>query len=203
VEQDVILSDLKETFENFKILQITDLHEKRFGQDQKKLIDLINKLDYDIIVVTGDIVNNDTKDINPFEDLIKGINKKDLIFFVNGNNDPKVFLEDELTTFGKKLKEIGCILLDKPYAIKRGEDTLWILQHFYNLDKESRYAKEIKDNDIKIGLTHYPMDKETYNEFLKPDDIMYDLVICGHYHGGQVRIPFLGALYINKGGLNG
>lgn len=80
VKQTVKIDTLPQSFSNFKILQITDLHEKRFGKDQKTLVDIINKLDYDIIVITGDIVNSENVNTKPFRELIMGIKKKDLVF---------------------------------------------------------------------------------------------------------------------------
>lgn len=203
VEQSVVINKLPAPFDNFKILQITDLHEKSFGKEQKNLVDKINKLDYDIIVVTGDIVNNDSNNMKPFKDLMKGIRKKNLVFFTGGNNDPNVFVDGRETLFGKELKNLGCTLLNKPYAIRRNNDTLWILQYSYELGKKNSLCQGIKEEDITVGLNHFPADEETFNVFQKFNPLNFDLIIAGHYHGGQVRIPLLGALYITKGGLNG
>jgi predicted MPP superfamily phosphohydrolase len=202
-EQTVKLDNLPQSFNNFKILQITDLHEKSFGQNQKELVDGINKLDYDIIVVTGDIVNKETVNMKPFEELIKGIKKKDLVFFVGGNNDPKVFDKNGVTSFGKRLKEDGCILLDKPYPIKRDKDTLWVLQYLLLSEEDNEDYRKIKKEDIRIGLSHYPLTEEKYKLHNALKGLRYDLLLAGHYHGGQIRIPLIGALYVPKGGVKG
>ena len=55
VEQTINIKDLLSEFEGFKILQISDLHGKRFGDNQDKLVSLINSIDYNIIVITGDM----------------------------------------------------------------------------------------------------------------------------------------------------
>ena len=57
VKQDVIISNLPEEFENFTILQITDLHSKYFGNNQERLTKLINSQQYDFLVFTGDMGN--------------------------------------------------------------------------------------------------------------------------------------------------
>jgi predicted MPP superfamily phosphohydrolase len=203
VEQIVKISSLPQSFNNFRILQITDLHEKSFGENQKDMIKAINKLDYDIIVVTGDIVNKETVNMKPFEELIKGISKNHLVFFVGGNNDPKVFNKNELTDFGKRLKKDGCILLDRPYAIKRDKDTLWMLQYMLVSEEDNNLYEDIKKGDIRVGLSHYPLTEEKYKLHNALKGLRYDLLLAGHYHGGQIRIPLIGALYVPKGGVKG
>src|SRR5690625_475107 len=58
VKEDIIIQDLPDELEGFQILQITDLHEKEFGQKQKRLLKTINLLAYDVIVFTGDMLAN-------------------------------------------------------------------------------------------------------------------------------------------------
>ncbi|MDF2859197.1 MAG: hypothetical protein K0Q87_5048, partial [Neobacillus sp.] len=66
VEQKIIINDLPESLEDFKILQVTDLHEREFGKDQKRLIKSINSIDYEVIIFTGDMLeNSDSKNYKP------------------------------------------------------------------------------------------------------------------------------------------
>lgn len=205
VEQQVKIHNLPQSFDNFKILQITDLHEKRFGNNERRLVEAINKLDYDIIVVTGDIVNKKTVDLEPFKELMNGIKKKDLVFFVSGNNDPPVFdrRTSSATDFGIKLQVMGCTLLNNPYSISRDKDTMWIVQYMYGPRAYKKWYNGIGKEDLIIGMNHFPISKDRYNKLSKTKNIRYDLIIAGHYHGGQVRVPFLGALYVPMGGIKG
>ena len=66
VKETIEITDLPSEFEDFKILQITDLHGKTFGRDQNRLINLINSIDYDVIAITGDMVDKHTDDTGPF-----------------------------------------------------------------------------------------------------------------------------------------
>ena len=170
VEQDIKIDNLPQSFNNFTILQITDLHGKYFGENQKKLVDKINSIDYDMIAITGDIKNKHEDNIDAFLDMMNGIKNKENIFFVMGNADDEKFKKD--------IKNSGCNMLEKPYEFKRGNDSLWI--------NEFVFTQPFEANGVKIGLTHMPIES----------DMGYDLVLSGHYHGGQYRIPFYGALFV-------
>ena len=87
VKETIEITDLPSEFEDFKILQITDLHGKTFGRDQNRLINLINSIDYDVIAITGDMVDKHTDDTGPFIEMLDGIENKEYIFFVDGNVD--------------------------------------------------------------------------------------------------------------------
>ena len=184
VSENVEIENLPNSFNNFKILQLTDLHGKMFGGNQKLLIDKINSIDYDIIAITGDMIDNDSDDYEPFIKLLEGIENKDYIFYIQGNHGPN---------FSGKLGDLGCIPLDKPYEIQRDNEKI-ILFNFYD---GIEFKDDIKkyENYTTIGITHYPWDNSFYNT-AKDKIGKYDLVIAGHYHGGQVRIPFYGALFI-------
>ncbi|MGL5379235.1 metallophosphoesterase [Clostridium sp.] len=215
VRELIKIDGLPKEFQGYKILQITDLHCKTFGKNQGKLLNIINSIDYDIIAITGDMGSRHTTDISPFTDLLDGIKNKENIFYVQGNNGPesikkiktgkgkekKVYYE--ITEVGKFLQEKGCKLLEKPYPIKRGKETLWISK-FLNKDVFYDLEPRAKIEDKKIVITHYPMNKYFYKKIAPPLMANYDLVIAGHYHGGQYRIPFYGAFFVpDSNGSNG
>lgn len=197
VEQTVNIKDLPSEFEDFKILQISDLHGKTFGENQDKLVNLINSIDYDIIAITGDMASSHTDDITPFIDILDGITNKDYVFYAQGNVDNEAINENtnEITEAGQFLIDKGCNILEKPYEIKIGESSLWVSRFinkdsFYNLTGIS----EDNDNSVKLAITHYPRHEYHYGDGKDVPD--YDLVLAGHYHGGQWRIPLYGALFI-------
>lgn len=197
VKEIIEIVDLPSDFEGFKILQITDLHGKTFGKNQEKLVDIINSLNYDMLAITGDMVDKHTDDTGPFIEMLDGIENKEYIFFVDGNVDKPSLNEvtNEITEEGQFLIDKGCNILEKPYEIKRGESSLWISRF---LDKNQFYALtclvEESDDSVKVVLTHYPRHDYHFGEGTNTPD--YDLVLAGHYHAGQWRIPFYGALFV-------
>lgn len=238
VEQEIIVERLPQSFDDFRILHISDLHGKYFGEKQADLIEAINKLDYDMIAFTGDM-NNSTEMDHSVEnskailDLLDGIKNKDYMFWVDGNTGPYAIEHYDgmttggLTEIGAVLQEKGCKLLTLPHAITRGNDKIWItpemsemsfswarsrleneklpegdenaaeVQFFYQQAYESFQALN-GNREVKIFLSHSPKQINLTAEELKMygDELDYDLILAGHYHGGQIRLPLIGAFYI-------
>lgn len=184
VKEKVTIENLPDSFNNFNILQLSDLHGKRFGKNQKRLINKINSIDYDIIAITGDMLDYNTLDDSPLIELLEGIENKEYVFFIPGNHGPK---------YSEKLGKLGCIPLDRPYEINRGDNKIVVFNFFEDLKFKNEIIKY--EDYTTIAITHYPWNNEFYDN-AKDTVGKYDLVLAGHYHGGQVRVPFYGALFI-------
>ena len=227
VEEEIEISNLPDEFNGFKILVITDLHNKCFGEKQEDLLKEINSLDYDIIAICGDMQNRQDEDYSCFLQLIEGIDNREKIYYTPGNHGPFVYEGDTgfnsvvkgkkgnqneystncdkvLTEAGKKLKKLGVNFLDKAYEIKKENSSLWISELWYKDDLLKITNNKYKDEDASIAITHYPMSKSVYEGPLREKLSQYDLILAGHYHGGQWQVPGFGAFFIpdlNENGL--
>lgn len=218
VEQEIKLNHLPEELNGFTILQITDLHEKQFGKWQSTLLKEINSQQYDAIVFTGDmLMENDSTNFQPYFDIIDGLHNKEHALFVPGNSDPtpyKKYIRDNKVFYEKhafylEMENRGVKFLESLYSIKIGEHAIRFVDFEASLltkNKQGEYVlEEFKDlenrreEDVLIALNHYPIvdDKVDYYKSHSTFDFKnYDLVIAGHYHGGQYRLPLIGAIFV-------
>lgn len=200
IEEEVRIKDLSEVFDGFKILQVTDLHGFWFGDAQEQLIDLVEGIDYDLLALTGDLgdLNDDPNGI-AMRAFVEGISKSKPIVYVEGNHGP--FVRDKAT--GEKTDEAywlesqGVELLFEPILIEEAGQRLWIAQQTEPFWQASG-LEDVKEEDVLIGIMHYPMDEHFYQAKRESGQFPpYDLILAGHFHGGQWRIPFYGALFIS------
>ena len=200
IEEEVTVKDLPEVFDGFKILQVTDLHGFWFGNDQEQLIDLVEGIDYDLLALTGDLgdLNDDPNGI-AMQAFIEGISKSKPIVYVEGNHGP--FVTDQVT--GEKteiaywLESQGVELLFEPILIEESGQRLWVAQQSEPFWQASG-LEGVKEEDVLIGIMHYPLDEHFYQGKRESGQFPpYDLILAGHYHGGQWRIPLYGAFFIS------
>lgn len=157
----------------------------------------------------------------PFYTLIEGISNKEIAFFVPGNTDPQSFIleEDgslEKDYFIKGMEERGVALLDSVQKVEVGNSHVYFTYYDNSIIKdfpknteaterqqqllnELAILDQLKDSDTLIALNHYPSPDAEIDYFQNSKDHnfrSYDLIIAGHYHGGQIRVPLIGALFV-------
>jgi predicted MPP superfamily phosphohydrolase len=202
---------LPEEFQGYKIVQISDLHSKSFGNNQKVLISKIKKVQPDIIVVTGDIVDQKRYNEKTSMEFIHEAIKIAPIYYCTGNHEAwsgrfEQYLEKKLKAEGVKLLRNQNDVIDKAGAkiyilgVDDPDFNKELDSKIYNGDsiigKEIlKASSNISSNSYKVLLSHRP---ETFEVYEKSG---VDLVLSGHAHGGQIRLPFMGGLVAPNQGL--
>ena len=194
----VTSDNIPDEFNGFKIVHISDLHNAEFGDGQKDLIDKIEAQDADIIVITWDMIDSRRTDVDKAVELITGLGNKIPVYYVTGNHESRVREYNELES---KLIENGVTVL-KNESVKIEKDSSFI--NVIGVDDPSfgmsandifHTVSELKTDGYDVLLSHRPELFETYCESGA------ELVLCGHAHGGQVRIPFIGGIVAPNQGL--
>lgn len=202
----ILSARLPEEFDGMKIVQISDLHQFHLGTNQSRLIDAVKKEKPDLIAITGDLFDPDHDGENAF-DLLRGIRDLAPVYYVLGNHEARI---NNLPDFLKKAEEYGVILLrNRSVSLSKGNSVLRIAgidDPAFRKSKKSpesgrvkEFLKKIRDDSGKdfytVLLSHRPEHFELYCEE------KIDLVLSGHTHGGQFRLPFIGALYVPYQGI--
>lgn len=195
-------------FSGFKIAQISDFHNSEIGENNYKLLKMLSDTEPNIIAITGDLVDSRHTNIDIALDFVKEAVKIAPVYYVPGNHEAYlsqygklktslklegvIVLEDEslqLEHNGEKITLIG--LADPNFSINSGNTSE------KNSDMVSNKLKNLNDveNRYTILLSHRPELFETYV------NCNIDLVLSGHAHGGQFRLPFIGGVFAPNQGL--
>ena len=189
----VSIRALPAAFEGFTILQLSDLHDKRFGNGGSELLALLGRERFDLVAFTGDLVVGDHPVLTPALELIAGIKEiSDCpIYSVLGNHDWRL---ERGAEFNDRLREAGAPVLDNSsVAIERGNQRLWVIGVDDPVTRRARLRQALSATDRhwpRILLAHSP---HPYPQAVQRG---IDLMLAGHTHGGQVRIPVLGAVFV-------
>jgi hypothetical protein len=202
-EYKIVNKNFTDDYYGLKIVHISDIHYGRvtFEKELNELVEKVNKVKPDIIVFTGDLIDQDTKITNNMTDKISSIlSKMDARvgkYAVTGNHD--YYFEN----WDLVMENSGFTILNDSYDLINLESKRYIMitgssTNSYGkksiddkLKEATNFLKDKKDDDLPIYsilLMHEPdyIDSVNLNN--------YDLVLSGHSHNGQVRMPFIGAL---------
>ena len=187
------IENLPESFNNTKIVHLTDFHSYNFGEREKRVLEILKDIDPDFVFITGDFIDHKTKDINSCQEFWQELGNKyqGRIFGITGNHE---YWNDNTSAedFKNLLEESGIVILDnRNEKIFQGDEYIYLLgvddPHTGNDDLGKATADTEKDIP-KILLAHSP-DIINNLESLEKENI--DLVLAGHTHGGQIVIPFV------------
>lgn len=190
-------SKVPSDFEDFRILQITDFHNKKFFR-KEFFIKTVIKERPDVIFLTGDFVDSRKTDLEVARNTIKELVKVCKVYYILGNHEERV---PNIEEFLKDCEDLGVeVLRDRNVEYNKKNSTINIvgvddpsISGVFSLRHALKTLK--KDNSLNILLSHRP---ELFDEYVIAG---YDLVFTGHTHGGQIRIPIIGALFVPNQGI--
>ena len=176
--------------EGIRIALVTDLHSCYYGPGGKWLTERIDKEEPDVVMLGGDIFDDRLKDGNA-KAVIEELVKKYPCYYVSGNHEYWSGRVDEmkewLSAAGVQVLEGSCDTLTvkgTPIDICGVDDPTQLLRTTWEKQLDSAYAETGK-GQIKILLSHRPEEVSAYERY------DYDLILAGHAHAGQFRIPFI------------
>jgi len=173
-------------FDGFCVALVSDLHNKRFGKGQARLVRAVRDLQPDLIALTGDFVDMHTKDMRAVTEFLEGVQGLAPMYYVDGNHDPNSPFYGDLLDL---LAEYGVtVLKGDSAALEHGGDTMTLSGYPY---WELHYPLQSAD----IMLYHSP---EDFHRFAA---LGCGLVLSGHNHGGQIALPGGKAIFAPGGGL--
>ena len=204
-------SKIPKEFDNFNIVQISDLHNKSFGKNNKKLLNEIDKLSPDIVVITGDLVDGENKKFNIALNLIDDLTKKYKVYHIIGNHEQKSLIKRYKNLYNNYFKELyskNIINLENEVVkIEKNNSHINIYGLIIPLDYYTYFFSNSKNKNLKLDKkfienTLGKINKNEYNVLLAHTPFFFeeyaswgaDLVLSGHVHGGIVRIPYIGGL---------
>ncbi|MEE1086806.1 MAG: metallophosphoesterase [Schaedlerella sp.] len=191
--------------DEIKFVILSDLHDHEFGLGNEELIVKTRELSPDLILILGDMLNNNSENVKVSCELVKKLTQIAPVYYALGNHE--ISYMEQHSDLVWMLEQSGAVVLDKEFVdlnIAGTEIRLGGLYDYaFGLNGENK--AEVTPNNVKHFLEEF---QET--EYLKimmshrPDSFIFgnaseywdiDLVLSGHNHGGQVVLPFAGGVY--------
>lgn len=197
---------LPKAFDGYRIAHVSDLHNAEMGDDNIKLLAMLQEAEPDIIAVTGDLIDSGNTDIEVALQFAEDAVRIAPVYYVTGNHEVKISAYDKLQ---EGLRERGVVVLeDERMEIMQSGEKIALLgvndpsfRQVYSFDDspavmQKRLKELVHEKDTyRILLSHRP---ELYEVYVEAG---IDLVLSGHAHGGQFRLPWVGGLVAPNQGL--
>jgi predicted MPP superfamily phosphohydrolase len=186
---DVFIKDLPQSFEGFRITQITDVHHSRIVgiEEIRSVVSLAQQTKPDLIALTGDYTTSYRRYIEPCAEALSLLTAPDGVWAVLGNHDH--YTDPELTTRALERNRIS-VLNNANTTIRRGGEVLQLAGiddwSWAGTDWSKAFAG-LDENRATVLLSHQPRVLDL------PQAQKSSLILSGHTHGGQVSLPVLGA----------
>lgn len=208
---EVTSDKLPSEFDGYKMIQISDLHDKEFGDNNENLFKLVEKESPDVIVTTGDMLNStDTpEDYQMAIDILGQLVNNYDVYYIDGNHETamNVINSDYYKQWITSIDKVGVKILDNEKTVLKHNGAsidlygLWYNGRYYNNMGDESAEKYYLDVEHIENLIGSP-DSSRFNLLLSHNPVYFDvyanwgadLTLTGHMHGGVIRIPFKGGL---------
>lgn len=181
---------LPKAFHGLRIAQVSDLHNDLFGVDYCRLVRSLEQAKPNLIAITGDML--DARRTNIPRALLAAEKMLTVApcLYVKGNHEARI---PSYPIFEKGLLETGVhVLRNRSFDIERNGEKLTVIGMDcpYGDPDYPAFLYDIRSrsDNFTLLLSHHPEEFDAYTQ------IGMDLVLCGHTHGGQVRLPLLGGV---------
>ena len=189
-----------------RIVQLTDLHSQEFGDENRELVELVAAQTPDLILMTGDMMDRNDENADVVCALIEKLASVAPVYFGYGNHEYQ-WMNHHGESLTPALTEAGAVVLDVEYLdiTVNGQDLrlggyhgYYRQPHMFPVTEEQKIAErafcdDFEDTDrYRILLSHIPT---AWLDWGYIDECPVELVLSGHYHGGQIRLPWLGGVY--------
>lgn len=175
-------------FDGYRIVQISDLHGKEFGEDNQRLIDYVRDLEPDLIAVTGDLIH-DPAQMTMVKSVAKGLASIAPSYYVTGNHEWAAKVVPQLEEL---LEECGIHVLSNEYVmLTEGGDQIALV----GAEDSNGYADQITVGELADRVRREQGDVYTIllshrnNHYEQYQEARVDLTLSGHAHGGLIRLP--------------
>ncbi|QOR35093.1 metallophosphoesterase [Clostridium sp. 'deep sea'] len=203
-------TNIPSEFNGFKIVQISDLHDKDFGNNNELLVNKIKQQDPDIIVMTGDMIDGSSSDAKVFKNLCRQLCEIADVYYIAGNHEHGSRYRYKLKSLSQ---ELGITYLNNDKVkLTKGKSSINLYgyniamgyyssisylneQNSLSVNEITQKLGEVNSSKFNILLTHTPIYFSSYADWGA------DLTLCGHMHGGMIRIPFKGGVFSPHKGL--
>ncbi len=177
--------DLPAAFDGLRIVHLSDLHGKEFGPDNQTLLDRVAELRPDLIVITGDLIDRAAQ-MEHIPVLAEGLVEIAPTYYVTGNHEWAV---RRMRDWKQMLTDCGVQVLSNQYQMwtKQGQTLAIAGVDDPNGPADQKTGEQLRgeiDADYTILLSH----RDAVTRYAQWG---YDLTLCGHGHGGILRLPLV------------
>lgn len=193
-------------FDGYRIVQLSDLHGATYGKQNEMLIHAVEKVEPDLVVMTGDMMDNKKGAVEVAVELCDRLCRKYPVYYAIGNHE-QTLADDVWKKARTQLEDFGVVILENDYVDleKCGESIRLcglVMPLVYYKDPFGEYEKGVNfyKRNVEECLGH--VNQQKYSVLLAHNPLYFpayynwgaDLTLSGHVHGGIIHVPGLGGL---------